>query len=114
MQTSSSLQRTPLKLFFETLLSGEWLEDTHIDGAQALLHVQFPEISGLQSVRYLAPGSGGSVAGTPAQDYIQILNTGGHWVCSSSIGLPRGTVQLYDSLRTRTSKITLIYFGDLN
>ena len=63
---------------------------------------------------YLAPGSGGSVAGTPAWDYIHILNTGGHWVCVSSIGVPRGTVQLYDKLHIRTSMITLIYYGDIN
>ena len=112
MQTSSFYRELPEK-FFETHLSDEWLEDTYMDGAQALLHVQFPEIGGLQSVGYLAPGSGCSVAGTPARDYIQILNTGGHWVCVSSIGVPRETVQLYDS-HTRTSKITLIYLGDLN
>ena len=61
-----------------------------MDGVQALTRAQFPEIGGLQSVGYLAPGSGRSIAGTPAGDYIQILNTGGHWVCASGIGCPRG------------------------
>ena len=79
-----------------------------------LLCAQFCEIGGLQSVGYLAPGSGGSVSGTPARDYIQVLTTGGHWVCASSIGVPKGTVKLYDSLHTRNSKIILIFGGDLN
>ena len=54
-------------------------------------------MGGFQSVGYWAPGSGGLVTGTPVRGYIQILNTGGYWVCASSIGTQRGTVRIHVS-----------------
>ena len=46
---------------------------------------------------------------TPAvTDFVQIINTGGHWVCLSTIGCANGYVKVYDSMGTSPSPTAII------
>ena len=70
-----------------------WLMDSEIHAAQQLLKLKFSFVDGL-----VDPAIRGSLV-TPANtEFVQIVNTGSHWVCMSSISCPMGTVKVYDSL----------------
>ncbi|CAB4019209.1 Calcium-responsive transcription factor, partial [Paramuricea clavata] len=77
-----------------------WLNNTEICAGQALLKNKFPKIDGLRDpTKYCL-----EVA--PAKSpFIQLLNTGGHWVCCTTIStkLNSGTVRVLDSLYNRPS-----------
>ena len=78
----------------EVLLSPtSWLTDSIIDASQKLLQRMFPAISGFQSVCLgltsfqVQPG-----------EFIQIINSRGHWVTVSTIGTIHPNIHVYDSL----------------
>lgn len=72
----------------------EMLTDTHINAAQQLLAVQYPNMHGLQD----------TVLGTKLKfsietDFIQVLHDGSlHWITASNIFCEDKSVQLFDSL----------------
>ena len=85
----------------DQISKGEWLEDTHINSALALIKEDFPEIKGLQSTLSSYRSHGGF---QPAEEgsVIQIHHCGGdtqHWITTCSID---GKVLLYDSLPMKT------------
>ena len=82
---------------------GEWLEDTLINSALALIKEDFPEIEGLQSTlsSHLSQ-SGFQPAGNGSVHVIQIHHCGGsmqHWVTTCNID---GEMYLYDRLPMKT------------
>ena len=93
MTTSSSLlNKSDEKL----LLSGEWLNDTHINLAQQLLSQQFPNLSGLHSTLLLPQAEQVVLAGARA---LQIIHTlGNYWIVASTIGFRPGKVKIFHSL----------------
>ena len=81
-----------------------WLTDSEIHAGQLLLKKEFPFLDGLNDT---------SITGShvvPAQsDFVQIVNTGSHWVCLTSIatGSASGTVRIFDSLYLKPSSIAI-------
>ena len=63
------------------LIHNEWLLDKHIYAAQILLKKQFAHIGGLQPPTR-------SQTGQWQVEGIQILHSGNHWLCVSTIGCP--------------------------
>ena len=81
-----------------TLQTSAWLSDTEIQAGQQLLKEQFPFVDGL---RY--PSIVGELITPCKSAFVQIMNTGGHWVCISTVGCPPGLIKIYDSTNTRPS-----------
>ena len=79
-----------------------WLCDSHIHAAQKLLKIQFPHVDGLDS-----PTIQGELVTPAVSEFIQIINTGGHWVCLTSIGCAEGTVKVLGSLYNKPSSIAV-------
>ena len=79
-----------------------WLSDSVMDAAQALLANQFKEIDSLQSVCLLQAGANQATLGTPEGNWIQIINTGNHWVTVSNINSQPNSVNVYDSMNSLT------------
>ena len=82
----------------DVLMLGEWLSDIHINLAQALLKLQFPQCGGLENCGL--GGTGKKQFFSPARDdFVQLFNTSGnHWITLTNIGCRRGQVKVYDSL----------------
>lgn len=86
------------------LSSKGWLTDSEIHAAQKLLKTQFPHIDGLND-----PDTIEADMVTPAiSEFVQIVNTGVHWICLSTIGCPTGFVKVYDSLGSRPSATAIL------
>ena len=75
------------------LSSTGWLTDSQVEAAQDLLKSQFPLVDGLED-----PSIVGDLVTPAASEFVQIINTGSHWVCLSAISCPTGEVKVYDSL----------------
>ena len=71
-----------------------WLSDTELHAGQLLLKSMFPYIDGLSD-----PAVKGSLVIPVTSEFVQILNTGSHWVCMSTIGMTSnpGTIKIFDS-----------------
>ena len=83
---------------------GSWLDDGHIDHAQALLSHQYPQIGGFQSACVFEP-DGCQQVGKPKGHFVQILNlSGNHWATVSNINCPKDTVAVYDSMNNSPPK----------
>ena len=83
-----------------------------MDEAQALLYKKFAYIEGFQPVGVIEPGSGGAMVGTPKKQFVQIVNTGQHWICVSNVERPPGEITIFDSLgvgRELGKEISLYY-----
>ena len=79
-----------------------WLFDSEINAAQLLLKNQFPYIDGLEDPAIIDSHI------TPAiSEFVQIVNTGNHWVCLSAVGCPPGQVNVFDSLGTVASPVAI-------
>jgi len=84
----------------ERIQSGGWLADSEVSAVQCLLRNQFPLVDHLmdctvQDATVLAAGH----AVPCTSQFVQILNTGAHWVCMSNIqASERNTVDVYDSI----------------
>jgi len=61
--------------------------------AQNLLKIEFPLVNGLQE-----PALIGNLVTPSPSEFIQIINTGLHWVCISTLFCPIGVIKVYDSL----------------
>ena len=75
------------------------LTDSEIHAAQQLLKAQFPYLDGLNDPDILS----GDLVTPAVTEFVQIINTGGHWVCLSTIGCTNGHVKVYDSMGTSPS-----------
>ena len=79
-----------------------WLCDSEITAAQMLLKNQFPYIDGLEDTAIIGDHI------TPAiSEFVQIVNTGNHWVCLSTVGCPPSQVNVFDSLGTAANPVAI-------
>ena len=74
------------------LSSDEELSDSEIYAGLQLLKRQFPMIGGLRD-----PAVNGDLVTPEKYEFVQVINSGGHWVCLSSIGCSVGEIMLFDS-----------------
>ena len=81
-----------------------WPTDSEIHAAQQLLKTQFPHLDGLNDPGILS----GDLVTPAVTEFVQIINTGGHWVCLSTIGCANGYVKVYDSMGTSPSPTAII------
>ena len=81
-----------------------WLTDSEIHAGQLLLKKEFPFLDGLNDTSIT-----GSHVVPARSDFVQIVNTGSHWVCLSSIATwsANGTVRIFDSLYLKPSLIAI-------
>ena len=85
-----------------TLKKTNWLCDSEIHAGQILLKMKFPCVDGLHD-----PAISGALVSPAISEFLQIVNTGGHWVCLSTISCRPGNVKIYDSLFQRASPIAI-------
>ena len=79
-----------------------WLCDSEIHAGQLLLKTKFPCVDGLHD-----PAITGTLVAPAISEFVQIINTGNHWVCLSTISCRPGTIKVYDSLFLRVSPIAI-------
>ena len=79
---------------------GSWLNDGHIDYAQALLSCQCLQIDGFQSACVFEP-DGCQQVGKPEEHFVQILNLS---ATVSNINCLKDTVAVYDSMTNSPPK----------
>ena len=93
-----------------------WLSDSEIHAGQMLLKRDYPFMDGLCD-----PAIKGSLVVPATSEFIQIINTGNHWVCLSTISTTSSpdTVKIFDSLYQNTNSTAvehacrmLMYPGD--
>jgi len=70
-----------------------WLHDSEVEPAQKLLKMKFPLVDGLEDLDII-----GNLVTPATSEFVQIINTGLHWVCISTLSRPIGVVKVYDSL----------------
>ena len=66
---------------------------TQKKAAQKLLKMKFPLVDGLED-----PAIIGNLVTPATSEFVQIINTGLHWVCISTLSCPVGVAKVYDSL----------------
>ena len=81
-----------------------WLMDSEIHAAKQLLKTQLPHLDGLNDPDILS----GDLVTPAVTEFVQIIKTGGHWVCLSTIGCANGYVKVYDSMGTSPSRTAII------
>ena len=81
-----------------------WLNDSEIRAGQVLLKNKFPCVDGLHN-----PAIVGELVTPEISEFVQIINTGNHWVCLSTISCRPGTIKIYDSLFQRVSQIAILH-----
>ena len=79
-----------------------WLTDSEIHVGQMLLKMEFPLVDGLCD-----PAITGDLVTPATSEFVQIINTGAHWVCMSTMSTSPGTVKLYDTLYNTANSITI-------
>lgn len=79
-----------------------WLCDSEIHAGQLLLKAKFPFVDGLHD-----PAITGTLVTPAISEFVQIINTGNHWVCLSTISCRPGTIKVHDSLFQRISPIAI-------
>ena len=79
-----------------------WLCDSEIHAGQILLKQKFPLVDGLRD-----PVIVGALVTPAISEFVQIINTGSHWVCLSTIATSPGTVKVYDSLYQNVSAVAI-------
>ena len=87
-----------------------WLNNVEINAGQMLLKNSFPTIGGLGD-----PSITGSDVIPAKSAFVQILNTGGHWVCLSTVATKpdSGIVKVFDSLYNKPSQNAIEYSARL-
>ena len=70
-----------------------WLHDSEVEAAQKLLKMKFPLVDDLEDSAII-----GNLVTPATTEFVQIINTGLHWVCISTLSWPVGVVKVYDSL----------------
>ncbi|PFX22793.1 hypothetical protein AWC38_SpisGene12689 [Stylophora pistillata] len=58
-----------------------WLIDKEVTAAQLLLKEQFPCVNGLEDTSIIGP-----LVSPTLHEFVQVVNTGNHWVCLSTVG----------------------------
>ena len=92
-----------LQLFMNA--DDSWLDDGHINHAQALVSRQYPQIGGFQSACVFQPEEYQQVV-KPEGHFFLILNlSGNHWATVSNINCPKDTVAVYDSMNNSPPKV---------
>ena len=82
---------------YNIIKNGEWLNDKHINVAQALLLKQFPNLQGLQSCNFAQTLTFDIVS----SNSIHIINIfQNHWITISTIGCDIDQVNICDSLHS--------------
>ncbi len=82
------------------LVNNEMLNDHHINVAQRLLNIQFPDIEGLGHTLHQSRPPTKSIS-----NGLQIIFVrGNHWIVASSIACDTDTIQAYDSLYSTVSE----------
>jgi hypothetical protein len=80
---------------FSVINTGKWLRDDEMDHAQGLLHQQYPDVDGLQSVLVFQTIKN---IGTPLSPCVQVLLINNdHWICVSNIGCEPNRIRVFDS-----------------
>ena len=79
-----------------------WLCDSEIHAGQLLLKTKFPFVDGLHD-----PAITDTLVAPAISEFVQIINTGNHWVCLSTISCRPGTIKVHDSLFQRVSPIAI-------
>ena len=81
-----------------------WLTDSEIHAGQLLLKKELPFLDGLNDTTIT-----GSHVVPARSDFVQIVNTGSHWVCLSTIATrpASATVRIFDSLYLKPSSIAI-------
>ena len=79
-----------------------WLADSEIHAGQLLLKKHFPYVDGVHD-----PAIKGSLVVPATSEFVQILNTGSHWVCTISTTPGTGTVKIFDSMYQKPNSITV-------
>ena len=86
----------------ERIQSGGWLADSEVSAAQQMLKNQFPLVDGLRDTSVVT----GDLTTPCTSQFVQILNTGGHWVCMSNVyAAEKDSIDVYDSMFTTTCQI---------
>ena len=79
-----------------------WLCDSEIHAGQILLKQKFPLVDGLRDSTTV-----GALVTPAISEFVQITNTGSHWVCLSTIATSPGTVKVYDNLYKNVSTVAI-------
>ena len=79
-----------------------WLSDSEVHAGQMLLKMEFPLVDGL-----CEPAVRGDLVTPAFSEFVQIINTGAHWICMSTISSCPGTVKLYDTLYNTANFIAI-------
>lgn len=88
---------------------GGWLNDKHMDFAQAILRSTFKDLTGLRSTLI-----SGTQATTSIPPSLQIVHTrGNHWIVVTTLGSPVGAPKVFDSLYETIDQPTLLYLASL-
>ena len=95
------------------LATGQKLTDQHMNFAQTLLRLQFPELNGLQSTLYQSR----SPALKANRNALQIIHShGDHWIVATTIECDLGEVRVFDSVYAsqddETHQTIQIMFGN--
>ena len=97
---------TSLVLYKDTrdniLKKSHWLYDSEIHAGQILLKTKFPFADGLRD-----PAVEGELVVPAVSEFAQVINTGSHWVCLSTISSIPGTLKIYDSLFIKPNPIAI-------
>ena len=106
-----------LKLDFETILMGGKLTDLHINAAQKILKIQFPEIIGLESMLYQMKEK--NLTEDSTKNQVQIIHCAekNHWIIATNVsceGKDLPVVKVHDSIfhsvDTETRKVVINSF----
>ena len=92
-------------------MSGEWLNDKHINAAQQLLKERYPIISGFQDTTLQLTRTYHIQKG---KIFVQILHVNhNHWVTISTVNCGPNTVKIYDTMHEELSMESKTVIADL-
>ena len=95
----------------DCLMSGEWLNDKHINAAQQLLKERYPIISGFQDTTLQLTRTYHIQKG---KIFVQILHVNhNHWVTISTVNCGPNTVKIYDTMHEELSMESKTVIADL-
>lgn len=109
-----TLQKSSSSPGMNKVYSSDWLDDTIMDKAMAIVKQSYPEVKGLQETCVASvPGQHG-LNRQPGK-FLQIINTkGNHWILLSNMGWDHHHVRVFDSCYrilnadTRNCIVTLV------
>ena len=81
-----------------------WLCDSEIHAGKLLRKRKVPLVDDLPD-----PAIAGELVAPQISESIQVINTGNHWVCISTIVCRPGSIKVYDSLFLRVGQIAILH-----